>query len=393
MSNPQTFYKVGGVDLSNIFQPLGQDLSSNVVTKYKVNGADLNTIFAAYISSNPQTSATKYKVPGYGDLNTIFAKYILTNVWVQTNAPTANWESITSDSSGQYLAAAVQNEYIYTSSDYGNNWTNNTNSSGIRNWIAIASSSNGQYLAAAVQNEFIHISSNYGVTWSTVAASRAWSCITSDSSGQYLAAGIYNTTAGVATSSNYGLNWSQGYSGDPFSISNITSSSNGQYLAICNSGTTNFTGNVYISSNASLNWTLTSLDSGVSVLWRDITSSSDGSKIAVTRSGFGVYISLDYGTNWQQKNTGLYDVSNNDWLSITSSSNFEILAVIAKSNISDAPSIFISQDSGDNWVKQTTGLPTVLTPGQTLSDIKSSSDGKILCTTIKGGGIYQLYTQ
>ena len=75
MSNPQTFYTVGGLDLSNIFQPLSLG-SSALVTGYKFGNshADLNTIFAAYPGSGPQASATGYKV-GVNDLNTIFAKY------------------------------------------------------------------------------------------------------------------------------------------------------------------------------------------------------------------------------------------------------------------------------------------------------------------------------
>jgi hypothetical protein len=77
MSNPQTFYKVGGLDLSNIFQPLSLGSQSGVLTKYNVPGyGDLNTIFAVYTSGTKAT-ATGYTVTGYGDLNNIFAKYDL----------------------------------------------------------------------------------------------------------------------------------------------------------------------------------------------------------------------------------------------------------------------------------------------------------------------------
>ena len=58
MSNPQTFYKVGGVDLSNIFLPLSLGSSASA-TGYNVNGyGDLNTIFAAYTAGGPQALQT-----------------------------------------------------------------------------------------------------------------------------------------------------------------------------------------------------------------------------------------------------------------------------------------------------------------------------------------------
>ena len=61
MSNPQTFYTVGGVDLSNIFQPYTSGTQASA-TGYKISGgADFNTIFAPYTSGTP-ASATGYKV-------------------------------------------------------------------------------------------------------------------------------------------------------------------------------------------------------------------------------------------------------------------------------------------------------------------------------------------
>jgi hypothetical protein len=74
-TNPQTFYKVGGLDLSNIFQPL-TGTPSSIVTKYNVPGhGDLNTIFAPYPGTGAKASPTGYTVGG-NDLCNIFAKYI-----------------------------------------------------------------------------------------------------------------------------------------------------------------------------------------------------------------------------------------------------------------------------------------------------------------------------
>lgn len=84
MNNPTTNYTVGGVDLSNIFQPLDQGGSAiGYNTNFAVGGADLRNIFAAYTGApGTQARVTGYRVTGRGDLNTIFAKmpfYSITN--------------------------------------------------------------------------------------------------------------------------------------------------------------------------------------------------------------------------------------------------------------------------------------------------------------------------
>ena len=77
MSNPQTFYTVGGVDLSNIFQSYDPSGNKATATGYTVTGyGDLNNIFTRY-TSGAQASATGYKV-GLSDLNLIFAPLIFT---------------------------------------------------------------------------------------------------------------------------------------------------------------------------------------------------------------------------------------------------------------------------------------------------------------------------
>ena len=73
MSNPQTFYTVGGVDLSNIFQPILLGIPTNVLTKYNLNSLDLNQIFAGIPSSFPPgIQNTGYNVSGVGDIGNIF---------------------------------------------------------------------------------------------------------------------------------------------------------------------------------------------------------------------------------------------------------------------------------------------------------------------------------
>lgn len=74
MSNPQTFYTVGGLDLSGIFQPLALGQAYPYTTGYKIpDGRDFNQIFANNTGSTIGYN-TGYDVSGT-DLRLIFAPY------------------------------------------------------------------------------------------------------------------------------------------------------------------------------------------------------------------------------------------------------------------------------------------------------------------------------
>ena len=77
MSNPITYYTIGSLDLSSIFQPISLGTAYPTATGYKTtNGDDLNQIFAAYPGSGTKANTTGYKISdGVNDLCDIFAKY------------------------------------------------------------------------------------------------------------------------------------------------------------------------------------------------------------------------------------------------------------------------------------------------------------------------------
>ena len=124
----------------------------------------------------------------------------------QRSSPRASWNSIASDSSGQYLAAVTFDKGVYTSSDYGSKWEESNHP--FKRFVgdAIASDSTGQYLAVTTFGDGLWTSSNYGKDWSETSAPRySWSSIASDSTGQYLAAVAYSK--GIWVSSDYGSRW------------------------------------------------------------------------------------------------------------------------------------------------------------------------------------------
>ncbi len=135
--------------------------------------------------------------------------------------------SITSSSDGAKLAAVSYFDYIYTSTNSGVSWTQQT-ASGSREWWSITSSSDGAKLAAVVNPGYIYTSSNSGVSWTqqTASGSRSWRSITSSSEGTKLAAVSYFDY--IYTSSNSGVSWTQETAS---TWTSITSSSDGAKLA------------------------------------------------------------------------------------------------------------------------------------------------------------------
>ena len=90
----------------------------------------------------------------------------------QSSAGTNPWAGVASSASGKYLAADMVGGDIYTSSDYGASWTDDTASTpeANSNWQSITSSSSGQYLAAVDFSGGIYTSSDYGASWTETSA-------------------------------------------------------------------------------------------------------------------------------------------------------------------------------------------------------------------------------
>jgi len=113
---------------------------------------------------------------GFFIVSLLFASFIITpNVlalsgytWTNDSASTTNtatagldWNLITSNSTGQYLAAVANGGGIWTSTNYGSTWTsdNPTNITNL-NWNSITSNSTGQYLAAVANSGGIYTANN-----------------------------------------------------------------------------------------------------------------------------------------------------------------------------------------------------------------------------------------
>ena len=243
-----------------------------------------------------------------------------------------DWYSITSSSDGTKLAAVGNAERIWTSTDFGETWTEDS-SMGNQWWRSITSSSDGTKLAAVATSGYIYTSADSGATWTrdtSVGGSKYWWGVTSSSDGTRLAAVAY-------------------------------------------------LGNIWTSADSGATWT-EDASVGSTKYWRDIASSSDGTKLAAVVEGENIWTSADSGATWtEDASVG----STESWASIASSSDGTKLAAVVSGG-----NIWTSTDSGATWIEDTSVGST-----KSWRDIASSSDGTKLAAVVEGGSIWTYPTK
>ena len=289
-----------------------------------------------------------------------------------TSAPTdINWFSVSLSSSGQYQTAVARGSGIYTSSNYGQTWTQN-NSAPSANWYSVSLSSSGQYQTAVISDGRIHTSSNYGQTWilNNSAPSADWYSVSLSSSGQYQTAIIYGGT--VYTSSNYGKTWIQTFGPVTRSAAvSVSSSSSGQYqtLVVYRIG-------IYTSSNYGQTWIQNTSALGGN-LWSVSISSSGQYQTAVENSG-SIYTSSNYGETWIQTSA-----PNKEWdgVSLSSSGQYQTAIIYDVGSRPEKRGIYTSSNYGQTW------NPTSVQGYEWIS-VSLSSSGQYQTAVVEGRGIW-----
>ena len=103
--------------------------------------------------------------------------------------------------------------------------------------------------------------------------------------------------------------------------------------------------------------------------WRNVASSSDGSKLVAVVWGGQIYSSTDSGETWTARESGRY------WKAVASSSDGnKLVAVVTEGQI------YTSTDSGETW--------TARENSRSWASVASSSDGSKLVAVVNGGRIY-----
>lgn len=259
----------------------------------------------------------------------------------RTNETSRIWDAVASSSDGSKLVAVVSGGNIFTSTNYGVNWTVRASGLGNLTWSSVASSADVTKLVASVNPGFIYTSPDSGTNWTlrSNSGSRNWTSVASSRDGTKLIACAAN--AGVYVSSDSGVNWTPTLTG-AFSWSGVASSGNGSNVVAIIQGlqiytsATNGTVNSWIPRESNRAWTC-------------IASSADGSRlVAGVNAGF-LYVSSDYGATWVPINITA------NWTGVSCSDDGSRMIAV-----SNGGGVYVSLDSGMTW-QQKQNLPTSVT--------------------------------
>jgi len=260
---------------------------------------------------------------------------------------TQNWWFVASSASGQKLAAVANNfpalqdpnasasarGSVWTSADAGMTWTERI-APGNAPWSSIASSADGTKLAAVGVGTQIWTSADSGATWQAQDINRAWDSVTMSADGSRMAAATLETTNGGNNGRIYTLEQAPG--------------------AAFGAGA----------------W----IERAESQMWRSIASSADGRKlvaaayqdVAGTQQA-GVFTSNDFGVTWIRRPTPAVTAYR-----VTSSADGTRLAMVERFG-----KIYTSADSGVTW--------SVGTFEGGFNSVASSADGSVLVAVQANG--------
>ena len=318
---------------------------------------------------NAMTALTPFAADGLTNIALAKIGSFQTTSWTSFNSG-IDWNYITSSADGTKLAATDYAGYIYTSTDSGVNWYTMDDSSGVKNWREIASSSDGTKLAAVA--DYVYTSTDSGASWTqrTTSGARNWILIASSADGTKLAAAVNN--GNIYTSVNSGASWTARTASGSRVWNAITSSADGTKLAA-----TVVSGRIYTSADSGVTWTARDTNRE----WNCLASSADGTKLVAAESfGGGIYTSSNSGVSWTLQSG--YEPSS--WYAVTSSSDGTKLAIIGTSDADNLEYIYTSSDSGVTWKNR---YPNEGVDMQ-WQDIASSADGTKLAVAEKFGDFY-----
>ncbi len=286
---------------------------------------------------------------------------------VQTYPSTSlvSFYSVSTDSSGKYVAA-VNYGGVFYSSNYGQSYSvNNTVNNNNFGYAAIASTAPD--FVAAAGSDGVYRSSNSAMTFERVPGSsdQQFSKVVLSSDGHYSYALLHQSGSSIYGSNDY-LGSISALSGSILDYYNdIATTATGQYIYAVSSS-------VYVSNDFGANWQKPLLPASVTS-YSPIGCSTTSGYVAVFGYGNTVILSTDYGITWITRTLPLETT----WDGITMSSTGQYLALTNYGH-----SVFISNDYGNTFFE------TPSSSQDYWNSISMSSSGSYIYAASGDGSIY-----
>lgn len=195
-----------------------------------------------------------------GNVGVSWTLYATRELWFEEygEAPVVDIQQVRMGAGGDFLLVGAT-DGVYLSTDLGDNWTRKQPDgagAGDTIWSQGICSSDGTYIIVVSDADAIYRSANGGTGWAAI------------------------TPAG----------------GDTFSVNDLATSDDGQFMVIVGTNSTDATESCYISTDYGATWTSKKPVTD-SVAWTNCDISNDGTIIAVSATGY-FYISLDSASTW-----------------------------------------------------------------------------------------------
>ena len=174
-------------------QSLACDTNGNIVCTGFYTQLDTATNGATPVQ--PTFTSTALNLPPYSS----------PVVWVPRES-NREWSALDVEGSGQYMIAAVDNGFLYVSSNYGEDWIVRATA---QRWSSVFCGTLGTLMVATIQDSIIFRSIDAGQTWipSTLegSSSRKWNALAGNASGSVLIASAENDY--LFRSFDFGESW------------------------------------------------------------------------------------------------------------------------------------------------------------------------------------------
>ena len=263
-----------------------------------------------------------------------------------------------------YIYSCIATNNIITPSLIYNTWTV-APSSATGAWTSLSMSNTGQYAIGCISSGQIYYSNTYGQSWTiSSSATGTWTSVSISGNGQYAVGCI--SSGQIYYSNTYGQSWTVA-SSVTGGWTSVSMSGNGQYAIGCVNP-----GQIYYSNTYGQSWTIAS--SGLSSPWYSVSIAGNGQyAIACDNDGANgyIYYSINYGQSWTVSSS-----PNNLWISVSISGNGQYAVGCASPGI-----IFYSNTYGQSW-----NVTTSATYNWYSVAISGSGQYGIAC--VNGGQIY-----